>query len=185
MVEMKEKETEYPVSQPLFEKEIEKIIYEYEKELRFLVFRYVRDWISVDDIMQEVYLKVFLKMDSFENRSTLKSWLYSITRNQCFDFLRSKTIKSTLLMENLEELKVTNINSAEFEAFKKLEKERLYVTINSLPIQYRQPLILHYFNYFTYKEISELLNKEISFIKNNIFRGRRLLKEKYSVDQDI
>nr|WP_255301683.1 RNA polymerase sigma factor [Bacillus sp. AFS040349] len=158
------------------------MIYQYEKKLRYLAFKYVQDWTLVDDIMQEVYLKIFLKRDTFEKKSTMKSWLYSITRNQCIDYLRSKT-KSIVLTENFEELKVTNHNSAELEALKRLEKESLYATINSLPMKYKKLLILYHFNHFTYKEISKLLNKDISFVKNNIFRGRRLLKEKYFMDK--
>lgn len=148
-------------------------------ELRYLAYKYVRDWILVDDVMQEVFIKIFLKLDSFEKKSSIRSWLYTITYNQCIDHFRSKTVKSTVLIENLEEVKEVNTDSAEVEAIKQFEKNWLYHTVNSLPNQFKEPIFLFYFKQYSYKEISEALNENIGVIKNRLFRGRRLLREKY------
>jgi RNA polymerase sigma-70 factor (ECF subfamily) len=163
----------------VIENEIERLISDYEIELRYLAYRYVRDWILVDDIMQDVYLKIFLKLDTFNHTSNIKTWLYKITCNQCIDYLRSRMIKSTILIDNFEEILVSNRESAEIEVLRKLDNGRLYHIINSLPYDYKQPLTLYYFNNYSYKEISELLCKDISYVKNKLFRGKRLLKEKY------
>lgn len=53
-------------SHGLCETDLEELINEYEKELRYFAYKIVRDWIIVDDIMQEVFIKIFLKLDSFE-----------------------------------------------------------------------------------------------------------------------
>ncbi|MEK3889828.1 RNA polymerase sigma factor [Bacillus sp. FSL K6-3431] len=165
------------------ENEIERIITNYEMELRYLAFRYVRDWIVVDDIMQEVYLKVFLKLNSFKEKSNIKTWLYKITCNQCIDYLRSKVFRSTILMDNLEECLFSNRKSVESELLDKLERERLYQHINSLPNDYKQTLSLYYFSNYSYKEISYMLCKDISFVKNKLLRGKRLLKKVYQKDE--
>jgi RNA polymerase sigma-70 factor, ECF subfamily len=167
------------------ENEIERIIIVYETELRYLAYRYVRDWILVDDIMQEVYLKIFLKLDTFNRTANIKTWLYKITCNQCIDFLRSKVIKSTILIDNLEEFLVSNCESAEREVLKSFDKGRLYRMINSLPDDYKETLTLYYFNNYSYKEICSLLSKDISYVKNKLFRGRRLLKEIYYNNEQL
>lgn len=164
-------------SQPSYEKEIENLILEYGPELRLLAFKYVRDWLIVDDIMQEVYLKVFLHMKSFEKRSTIRTWLYKITGNQCIDYIRSQTVKNNIPTENIDEIILLSSKSAEFEVIQKFEKDILYHAVNSLPMHFRKPIILYYFRHFTYKEICKILNEDIGIIKNRIFRGRRLLKE--------
>lgn len=166
-------------------KELERIISNYNSELRYFAFKYVRDWIVVDDIMQEVYLKIFLKWNSFKNKSTMKAWLYKITCNQCIDYLRSKVFKSTILTDNLEELLSSNIESVEGKLFEKFERERLYQTINALPKDYKQTLFLYYVRNYSYKEISDLLCKDISFVKNKLFRGRQLLKKVYQKNELI
>lgn len=158
---------------------IEQIINDYDTQLRYLAYRYVRDWILVDDIMQDVYLKVFLKLDSFEGKSTLKSWLYRITVNQCLDYVRSKAMKSTVLTDNLEEYLTSPREFVEKEILERLEKETLQHTINSLPNDYKQTLSLYYFHDYSYKEIGDTLSKDITFVKNKLFRGRRLLRQVY------
>lgn len=164
---------------PSYEKELENLILEYEPELRFFAFKYLKDWVLVDDIMQEVYLKVFLHMNTFEKRSTVRSWLYKITANQCIDYLRTQTVKYVITTENLDDINLLNSESAEFEVFQNFEKDFLFQAVNSLPAHYRKPIILYHFKHYTYKEICKILNDDIGNIKNRIFRGRRLLKENF------
>lgn len=158
---------------------IEQIIVDYDIELRYVAYRYVRDWILVDDIMQEVYLKVYLNLGSFEGKANIKSWVYRITVNQCIDYLRKKIVQTTVLMDNPEELLATSRESVEKEMMERLEKEQLHERISSLPKDYQQAISLYYLHDYSYKEISEILSRDLSFVKNKLFRGRRMLKEVY------
>ncbi|MEH7383285.1 sigma-70 family RNA polymerase sigma factor [Bacillus sp. JJ1533] len=169
----------------MLEQQIEQIISEYEPELRYAAFRYVRNWVVVDDIMQEVFLKIFLKIHLFRDPSKMKAWLYSITRNQCIDYLRSKVVKATVLMDDIEALRYTTTESVEKEIVEKFDRDTLYEHIESLPKDYKQTLSLYYFHDYSYNEISKLLRKDISFVKNKLFRGRRLLKEVYENNELI
>ncbi len=161
------------------EQKIEEIITNYGTELRYVAFRYVRNWAVVDDIMQEVFLKIFLKLNSFREQSKLKSWLYKITRNQCIDYLRSKVVKATVLLDEMEDLRYSTNEMVENEIVERFERERLYQQIEALPKDYKQTLSLYYFNDYSYKEISDLLCVDISFVKNKLFRGKRMLKQIY------
>ena len=167
------------------EPQIEQIISDYEPELRYAAFRYVRNWVVVDDIMQEVFLKVFLKLEFLGEPSKLKAWLYQITRNQCIDYLRSKVVKATVLMDDVEELRYSANETVENEIVEKYDREMLYEHIDALPKDYKQTLSLYYFGDYTYTEISQLLSKDISFVKNKLFRGRRLLKKVYEDNKAI
>lgn len=159
--------------------QIEQIISDYESELRYAAFRYVRNWVVVDDIMQEVFLKIFLKFHSFRDPSKIKAWLYKITRNQCIDYLRSKVVKATVLMDDIEELRYLANETVEKEIVEKFDRERLHQHLESLPKDYKQTLSLYYLGDYSYSEISHLLCKDISFVKNKLFRGKRLLKKVY------
>ncbi|RFB17342.1 sigma-70 family RNA polymerase sigma factor [Bacillus sp. HNG] len=167
------------------EHQIEQIISEYEPELRYAAFRYVRNWVVVDDIMQEVFLKIFLKFHSFRDPSKIKAWLYKITRNQCIDYLRSKVVKATVLMDDIEVLRYTTSENIEKAIVEKFDRERLYEHIEALPKDYKQTLSLYYFHDYSYSEISHVLSKDISFVKNKLFRGKRLLKKVYENNKVI
>lgn len=181
MFETKEKHNKEPLVSTceLIEQELKKIIDLYEMELRYVAYKYVRDWFLVDDIMQEVFIKIYMKLNSIEDRYKLKSWLYAITCNQCIDYLRSKAVSLTHLIGDPEEVNISNNISAEIETIQRLEKQLLYKAIASLPNEYKEPIILFHFKQFSYKEISEALNENLGVIKSRLFRGRQLLKETY------
>jgi RNA polymerase sigma-70 factor, ECF subfamily len=129
------------------EKMIEKIIAAYDENLRYFAFRFVRDWELVNDIMQEVYLKVYKNINFLMNSSAIKSWLYSITANQCKDYLRTKYCKTTILTDDYEVL-TQKSNVVEIEVLEKLDKLHLQKIITSLPKHYKDPLILKYYYHF-------------------------------------
>lgn len=161
------------------DKNLESIIAIYGEKLRTFAFRFVRNWDIVDDIMQEVYLKVFLKLDTLMNMATVKPWLYTITSNQCLDYLRLKYVKSTVLTDNFETLNITNGESVENEIIGKVDKLKLHKILNTLPIHYKEPLVLYYFHNLNYKEISELLKISIQNLKTRIHRAKKMVRIKY------
>ncbi|USK41746.1 sigma-70 family RNA polymerase sigma factor (plasmid) [Cytobacillus firmus] len=161
----------------MLENQIEEIIRDYETELRYFVYKYVSDWVVVDDIMQEVYLKIFLRWNTFIQVVNIRSWLYKVTSNQCIDYLRSSGYKTTLLLDNLEEIITPGSFSTENKVIKWLDREKLFDYITSLPFYYKTTIILYYYRNFSYKEISKILCKDIAFVRNNLYRGRCMLRE--------
>jgi len=102
---MREQQTEWPFqicTKEQIERMIEKIITENNKSLRFFAYRFVKDWELVNDIMQEVYIKVFKNIETLNDSSAIKSWLYSITANQRKDYLRTKYFRTTFLTDDFE-----------------------------------------------------------------------------------
>jgi RNA polymerase sigma-70 factor, ECF subfamily len=95
--------------------QFETLITIYNLSLRRFAYNYVRDWGIVDDIMQEVYVKAFLKINTLHSDAAIKSWLFSITANQCKDYLRVKYVKTTVLTDNFDTLIVTNKECVEKE----------------------------------------------------------------------
>ncbi|MED4016280.1 RNA polymerase sigma factor [Sutcliffiella cohnii] len=163
-------------TQTIEEKEIALIIEKYELELKYLAFRYLRNWSLVDDVLQEVYLKLFLNLDLI-NQQTIKHWLYTTTRNQCLDYLRNKHLKYTTLVETPEDLQKVHYPSAETTMIEQLEEFNLRQGISTLPPKYRNAIELFYINELTCREISLLLNLNICTIRSRLHRGRKLLRE--------
>ncbi|MFJ5763148.1 RNA polymerase sigma factor [Neobacillus sp. NPDC093182] len=165
-------------SKEQIEKTIEEIIAAYDENLRYSAFRFVRDWELVNDILQEVYLKVFKNINILMNSSAIKSWLYSITANQCKDYLRTKYCRTTILTDDFEVL-TQKSNLVEIEVLEKLDKLYLQKINTSLPKHYKDPLILKYYYHYNYMEISEKLNISIQCLKTRIHRAKKMVKEKY------
>jgi RNA polymerase sigma-70 factor, ECF subfamily len=181
---MREQQTELPfqfqATKDQTEKMIEKIITANDKSLKFFAYKHVRDWELVNDIMQEVYLKVFNNIDTLNDSSAIQSWLYSITANQCKDYLRSKYFRTTFLTDDFEVITQNNNKLVENEVLEKWDNIQLKKVVSSLPKHYRDPLVLKYFYHYTYIEISYKLNISIQCLKSRIHRAKKMVKDNYS-----
>ena len=94
-MERKEKKSAYT---------LEELMREYGNDVLRMAYLYVKDIHTAEDIFQEVFLKVNQKLDTYEGRSSVKTWLLSITMNTCKDFLKSAYQKRVVPMfDYLEE----------------------------------------------------------------------------------
>jgi RNA polymerase sigma-70 factor (ECF subfamily) len=109
---------------------------EYHAKLHTFVRRRIDDHAIVDDIIQDVFLKTYIRLSSLKDEATLESWLYQITRNAVIDHYRTQK-PSEELPEWISQPE-TNLND---QAKQDLET-CLMPMINQLPAHYREALIL-------------------------------------------
>lgn len=60
----------------------------YGEDLKRLIYTYVHDWNETEDLLQEVFLKIYKNLDQFNKNSSLKTWIFRITVNTCKDYLK-------------------------------------------------------------------------------------------------
>ena len=158
----------------------EHLIETLERRVLNLAYTYVKDWNTAEDICQEVFIKVYEKLDTFEQKSSIKTWIYSITVNHCKDFLKSKWYKRTFITEVIHRyMKTSKENVTETHLLKNLEKTSLANDVLQLPIKYREVVILHYYEDLTTQEMSVLLNVGNSTIRTRLQWARLMLQQKY------
>lgn len=155
----------------------EEIIQTYEKAVVQFAFTYVKDWTVAEDISQEVFLKVYKNLYNFERRAQLKTWIFSITANQCKDYLRSARRVNRWFLELMNGSHEQPHDSPETIFLQNEKNSSLGEELLRLPIKYREVLVLYYYEDLATKEISELLNVKDSTIRTRLERGRNLLKE--------
>jgi len=147
----------------------EEIWYEYHMKLvAFIRSKVAED--SVDDLLQDVFMKIHARIDSLKEDTKLESWLYQITRNTIIDYYRSK--------RTTEELAVW-IEQIQAEEEKSIRKELsvcLEPMINELPDKYRHAILLSEMENITQKEVAEQEGISLSGAKSRVQRGRALLK---------
>lgn len=128
---------------------------------------------EVEDVTQEVFLKVYRSLDSYEG-GTFTTWLYAITLNTARDMMR----KQQRQRRKMEKLKQKH-NSKTYSTLDVSEEAmELHELIQELDVKYRVPLVLHYFHHLTYREISEVTNTSESGIKTQVMRAKKQLKAK-------
>jgi RNA polymerase sigma-70 factor (ECF subfamily) len=150
------------------------LIDEYGSSVLNTAYFYLKDKQLAEDVFQEVFLKAHLKINTFEFRSSIKTWLIRITINQCKDTVKSAYKKKVDI--GLEEAGLTS-ESAEEIAEEHFENEKLYSAVMSLNPKYREIIILRYFNDFSLDDISSVLNISNGAVRTRLSRTTTLLKK--------
>jgi len=150
---------------------VEFIWQEFSEKLRGFIAKRVNDPMLVDDILQDVFLKIHTNLGHLKNLSKLKSWIYQVTRNAIIDYYRSHRINSEL-PENLAEAE----DGSRLNASQKLAGS-LKDMIKLLPPHYREALLLTEFGGMKQTDLAKKLGISISGAKSRVQRGRQMLKE--------
>ncbi|MCU9614345.1 sigma-70 family RNA polymerase sigma factor [Caldibacillus lycopersici] len=162
------------------EKEIifEQLMKEYGEPLARLAFTYVKDRGRAEDIVQDVFIKVFHKLHEFRGDSSIQTWLYRITVNRCHDELRSWAFRKIYVSNQGLELERTSTDQTpELKLIKKQENQQLGQALLRLPIKFREVIILFYYQDMSIETIAEVLNISASTVKTRLFRARKKLSK--------
>ena len=182
MLTNREKELLYKAKQGDMDA-FEQIIKLYEKKICQTIFYMVKNDSQVEDIAQEVFIKVYKNLSKFNEQSSLYTWIYRITMNACFD-----EIKKEKKVYHLSNYIDTDDGEQEIEyedekqnvdeiVERKLNKEVLIKAIKSLNEEYRSLIVLRDIRGFSYWEISDMLNMKLGTVKSKISRARESLKK--------
>ncbi|PKM89868.1 MAG: RNA polymerase subunit sigma [Firmicutes bacterium HGW-Firmicutes-12] len=136
---------------------------------------------TAEEVVQDTFLQVCQKIDSFRQHSTLQTWIYRITVNLAKNRLRSRWFKKvTPLAEELTtQVQIPNNseNNPETVAIQEESRREVLSTLQGLSEKYRAVLVLHYLEEQSIKEISEILKQPEGTIKSKLSRGKTLLKK--------
>ena len=154
------------------------LVSRYKKLVYSVACRFSRDNEEVEDLSQEVFIKIFRSLGKYNPQFRFSTWTVKVATNICLDFTRKKKLNSVSIdeFENIAE----NNNSPEDMLLKKEKALFVRSAIERLPEIYRTPIVLYHHKGMSYKEIAEALNKPVSIVKNRIFRARLTLKESLS-----
>ena len=151
-----------------------------------LALHYLQNTEDAEEITQDVFVKVHNSLVSFNQKSSLKTWIYRITINKSLDFIRHKKSTKRFFIfgkksENEQEL--NNISTFEHPGIaleKQEEASILFKVINELTENQKTAFILSKLDGLSNPEISEVMNLSISSVESLVFRAKVALKEKLS-----
>ena len=164
-------------------KAYEEIISLYEKKVFSTIYYMVKNDNEIEDIAQEVFIKIYKNLGNFKEESTLYTWIYRITINVCIDEIKKRKkvvyLDETIDTEDGEmELQLPDESKSPSEIVEENDlKERLERCIRKLPENQRIMIVLRDIKGFTYMEIAEMLKMNLGTVKSKINRARASLKE--------
>ncbi|WP_105619415.1 RNA polymerase sigma factor [Vallitalea okinawensis] len=159
-----------------------KNLYEkYSEDIYKVAYYISKDQYIAEEILQETFIKAYTKIDTLNNPDSVRPWLITIASN-----LTKKKLKSTknkvYYYSNLTDFEYLISNKPINNIDHMIIKDHLKECINSLEPDFREVLILYFFNQLSYEEIAEKLNIRLGTVKSRLSRAKKKLKERYDTD---
>lgn len=156
----------------------------YRTRLSRYVERFTYDVEDARDVTQDVFIKVYGALDSFDPRFKFSTWLFRIAGNAAIDHLRRRRVR-TLPLERPPgpDGEVREVDPAETRPnpHEELSRQRLRAAlaaaIDRLPDDYRELISLRHYGELPYEEIAELKGMPLGTVKNKLFRARQALRD--------
>lgn len=154
------------------------IVRRYWRRVFNIAYKFVGRHEEAEDLSQEVFLKLYKALGTFDRRANFQTWLTSISRNLCIDHYRSVRRERELVDRNVD---TANLSPAAKgpDAFSRLQRldrrELLRRGMLALPDTLRAAVLMRDIQDFSYQEIAERLNLPEGTVKSRINRGRNEL----------
>jgi len=128
-----------------------------------------------EDIVQETFVKCYLKIKDLKNVEQFKSWLFKILTRTAWDYMKKD--KAVLPVEDIfEKAKNENIDKSLHSYIRNEESKMLRAEIDNLELKQKTVIVLYYFNGFTIKEIAKIMGCFEGTVKSRLHSARKNLK---------
>ncbi len=131
------------------------------------------------DAVQDIFIKVFLNLSRFNEKSAFSTWLYSITYNYCIDLIRRKKKMPVSIAEDVGRVSDEPVPEVPDSVLLEMKQERLEVVLRHLNESDRIVLLMKYLDDMPIKEMAEFFKKTESAIKMQIMRAKHRAQQVY------
>lgn len=150
------------------------LVNRYTEALRRYVVRLGSNASDADDILQEVFLNVYLHLNDFDRKLKFSSWIYRIAHNQTVDIFRHINARPTAELTDLEPWQeMVRDSNPGVKLDQEILKNKTKIILEQLSPNYREILILKFFAEKDYSEMSDILKKPMGTIATLVNRAKK------------
>ncbi|MFZ0640451.1 MAG: RNA polymerase sigma factor [Candidatus Acidiferrales bacterium] len=164
----------------------EQLVLRHQQRVTAVVGGILRRREDIEDVAQQVFLKAYVSIRRFDMRSAFSTWLYKITVNECWDYLRKKKVRPLSYEADLSEEQARHVEqfvSSNIETSNPGERAELREIVerllSDLTDEDRVMLILKEAQGFAVDEIGRMMGLNVNTVKVRLFRARRRLATNY------
>jgi len=157
------------------------IVEHYQSKVFSIIHGIVRQRNDVEDIAQQVFTKVYFSIGNFDFRSSLITWIYKITVNECFDYLRKKKVRKLVYESDLSEDEARRVENTEPSVrqvpadVKLARRDYIFKLLSKVSEEERNLLMLKEVEGHSVEELAEMTGMNENTIKVKLFRARQKL----------
>lgn len=158
------------------ESSFNRIVMKYQERIYWHARRMTGNHLDADEILQEVLLVMYKKLSAFEHKSSLYTWIYTITNTRSINFLKRRGIRNMFSLDDIESKQDEKIDIVA-DLDKKQKLESVEKILQMLPVKQREIFIMRNYDELSYEEISKMTGKSIGALKANYFHALNKVKE--------
>ena len=153
------------------------LVNRYQKLVVHITGRLIQRNDELEDVCQDVFMKVFQNLGKYRNECKLSTWIATIAYNTSINYLRKfkkideAGLDDKAILDKFADYKSDDYETADLHRY-------IREQIELLPVQYRTVLTLYHLEEFSYQEIEQITGMPEGTVKNYLFRAKALLKEK-------
>lgn len=147
----------------------------FKSSLFSLVYRYTYNFTVAEDLLQDIFVKVFTNLHTLDEDRAFTGWMYRVAVNTCLSYVRShkRVLQKTIPLEDVEAY-VSDVSSDDVE---KTANKPLEEAIQSLPAKLKSAFLLHDVQGFKHKEVAQMLGCSVGTSKSQLFKARKRIRK--------
>ncbi len=158
-----------------------RLVEAYQRPVYNLTYRMLGTPEEAEDAAQEAFLRAYSRLEQYNPKHKFSTWLFSIANNHCIDRLRKRRKTFVSIDDNPVLQNLTNDKQPPEEDLLDAEQaSELQALLTQLEPEYRTPLILRYWEEYSYDEIATAMDLTVSAVKSRLFRARKQMAELYA-----
>jgi RNA polymerase sigma-70 factor (ECF subfamily) len=152
-------------------RKIQELVEQHYESLYRYAFRLTGSAADAEDLTQDAFCQAQLKLNQLRDPNRVKAWLFSILRNKYLHKLRDARREATLSLDSIDD-----VPQPPPEPLPEVDPQRLQQVLNELPEEFRTPVILFYFDDFSYRDIAEQMDLPIGTVMSRLARAKAHLR---------
>ena len=151
----------------------------YRTKMLRVIKKYINDLDTCEEILQESFIKMYMKINLYKTNGSFDSWLLTLTRNTTIDYIR-KNKNESLILKELDENVYLPINPIEEKLHNEdlINKSNLIInSLDDLTPAYRNVFNMYVIQGYNHNEIAEILSISEGTSKSNLFRAKNKIKK--------
>jgi RNA polymerase sigma-70 factor (ECF subfamily) len=152
---------------------LETLICRFQDRVAGFVYSLLGDEEAIEDICQNIFLKMISGLARLKTAESFETWLYRIARNACVDFLRRKRLRRFLIPFEEKHEQVASVlptNEGKVEAFR--------VALAEMPQAQKELILLLADHDWSYEDLAKITGSTLSSVKSRLFRAREFLRQR-------
>ncbi len=154
---------------------------QYKRHLFNYTLKMVNDRLTCEDIIQNVFLKLFENLKRIRNAESIQYWLFSTVRNEIYSYYRKKKVRIDQFgSDDTDEIDIESPDKIENDLDNKEMNEIILNELKKMAIDQREVFLLKEYGGLIYKEIAEVMNIDEELVKSRLFKTRQKLIKRLS-----